>query len=98
MRTGKSSPERCRCPRPRLKGRVSRSCYIEPDNAQGAGKQRSQDHARYDKATRKARSKIPLSVVSGLYSQTCCERKVQCLPPSQPGRYLRDFPACRRVN
>ena len=58
----------------------------------GADKQRGQDHARYDKATRKARSKIPLSVVSGLCSQTCCERRVQCLPPSQPGRCLRDFP------
>ena len=63
----------------KAEGRVSQSCYDGSDNAdQGADKQRGQDHARYDKATRKARSKIPLSVVSGLCSQTCCERRVQC--------------------
>ena len=76
-----------------------RSRYDESDNAdQRADKQRSQDHARYDKATRGSRSKISLLVVGALNAQTCRERRAQCLPPSQPGYILRDFCVCRRVN
>lgn len=98
MRTEQSSPEQRGCPRPGLKGREVPSRYDEPDNTdQRADKQRSQDHARYDKATRGSRSKISLLFVGALNSQTCRERRAQCLPPSQPGHILCDLPACRRV-
>ena len=99
IRTEQSSPEQRGCPRPGLKGREVPSRYDESDKTdQRADKQRSQDHARYDKATRGSRSKISLLVVGALNSQTCRERRAQCLPPSQPGYILRDFCVCRRVN